>query len=112
MIDLHTLLMNNFERRVFSMEPINTAVYITGASTFGLECRKKRCTVRCWIYPAIILYLQTLTIPLHDNYGNYSILAYIFLFTQTPIPGCLDGTIIDNSRIILVTMYYCGYVGV
>ena len=30
---------------------------------------------------------------------------YILLFTQAPIPGCLDGTIID-SRIILVTMYY------
>ena len=41
----------------------------------------------------------------------YSILVYILLFTQAPTPGCLDGTIID-SRIILVTMYYCGYVGV
>ena len=43
---------------------------------------------------------------MHDNYGNYSILVYILLFTQTPIPGGLDGTIID-SRIIPVTMYYC-----
>ena len=33
------------------------------------------------------------------------------LFTQAPIPVCLDGTIID-SRAILVTMYYCGYVEV
>ena len=33
------------------------------------------------------------------------------LITQTPIRVCLDGTIID-SRTILVTMYYCGYVGV
>ena len=33
------------------------------------------------------------------------------LFTQAPIRVCLDGTIID-SRTILVTMYYCGYVGV
>ena len=49
--------------------------------------------------------------PLHDNYGNYSIQVYILLFTQTPIPGGLDGTIID-SRIIPVTLYYCGYVGV
>ena len=36
---------------------------------------------------------------------------YILLFTQTPIPGGLDSTIID-SRIIPVTMHYCGYVGV
>ena len=35
----------------------------------------------------------------------------ILLFTQAPIPVCLDGTIIDRST-ILVTMYYCGYVGV
>ena len=33
------------------------------------------------------------------------------LFTHAPIRVCLDGTIID-SRTILVTMYYCGYVGV
>ena len=38
-------------------------------------------------------------------------LVYILPFTQAPIPGCLDGTIID-SRIILVSMRYCGYVGV
>ena len=37
---------------------------------------------------------------------------YILLFTQAPIPVCLDGTIIDSSTIILVTMYCCGYVGV
>ena len=41
----------------------------------------------------------------------YSILVYILLCTQAPIPVCLDGTIIDSSN-ILVTMYYCGYVGV
>ena len=41
----------------------------------------------------------------------YSILIYILLFTQAPIPVCHDGTIIDSST-ILVTMYYCGYVGV
>ena len=41
----------------------------------------------------------------------YSILMYILLFTQAPIPVCLDGTIIDSST-ILVTVYYCGYVGV
>ena len=34
-----------------------------------------------------------------------------YYFTQTPIPGGLDGTIID-SRIIPVTLYYGGYVGV
>ena len=39
----------------------------------------------------------------------YSILVYNLLFTQAPIPVCLDGTIIDSST-ILVTMYYCGYV--
>ena len=36
----------------------------------------------------------------------YSILMYILLFTQAPIPVCLDGTIIDSSSTILVTMYY------
>ena len=41
----------------------------------------------------------------------YSILVYKLLFTQAPIPVCLDGNIIDIST-ILVTMYYCGYVGV
>ena len=35
----------------------------------------------------------------------YIILVYILLFTQAPIPGCLDGIVID-SRTILVTMYY------
>ena len=59
-------------------------------------------------YPCMII---TETIPLHDSYGNYSTQVNILLFTQTPIPGGLDGTIID-SRIIPVTMYYCGYVGV
>ena len=29
---------------------------------------------------------------------------YILLFTQAPIPVCLDGTIIDSSTIV-VTMY-------
>ena len=33
-----------------------------------------------------------------------SILVYILLFTQAPIPVCVDGTIIDSR-------YYCGYVG-
>ena len=42
----------------------------------------------------------------------YSVLVYILLFTQAPIPVCLDGTIIHNNSTILVTMYYCGYVGV
>ena len=39
----------------------------------------------------------------------YSILVYKVLFTQAPIPVCLDGTIIDSST-ILVAMYNCGYV--
>ena len=38
----------------------------------------------------------------------YSILVYYLLFTQAPIPVCLDGTIIDSNT-ILVTMYYCDY---
>ena len=38
-------------------------------------------------------------------------LVCILLFTQTPIPGGLDGTIIDSNRTIPVTMFYCGYVG-
>ena len=36
-------------------------------------------------------------------------LPYILLFTQAPILVWLDGTIIDTSIIILVTMYYSGY---
>ena len=42
----------------------------------------------------------------------YSILVYILLFTQAPIPVCLDGTIIDSRTILVTNMYYCGYVGV
>ena len=34
----------------------------------------------------------------------YSILVYILLFNQAPIPVCLGGTTIDSST-ILVTMY-------
>ena len=37
-------------------------------------------------------------------------LPYILLLTQAPILVWFDGTIIDIST-ILVTMYYCGYVG-
>ena len=45
-------------------------------------------------------------------FGNKEIIQYTsVLITQAPIRVCLDGTIID-SRTILVTMYYCGYVGV
>ena len=40
------------------------------------------------------------------QYTNVNFTFYL----QTPIPACLDGTIIDSST-ILVTMYYCGYVG-
>ena len=46
---------------------------------------------------------------------NKEIIQYYtsVLFTEAPraIHVCLDGTTID-SRTILVTMYYCGYVGV
>ena len=42
---------------------------------------------------------------------QYTRLVYILLFTQAPIPVCLNSTIIDSST-ILVTMYYCGHVGV
>ena len=41
----------------------------------------------------------------------YSILMYILLLPQALVHVCLDGTIIDSST-ILVTMYYCGYIGV
>ena len=41
----------------------------------------------------------------------YSILMYILLFTQAPIPVCLDGTIIDSSTIldICITVVMLGY---
>ena len=41
----------------------------------------------------------------------YSILMYILLLPQAHIHVRLDGTVIDSST-LLVTMYYCGYVGV
>ena len=48
----------------------------------------------------------------YPSMTNKEIIQYTsVLFTQAPIRVCLDGTIID-SRTILVTMYYCGYVGV
>ena len=37
----------------------------------------------------------------------YSILVYILLFTQAPIPVCLDGTIIDSSTILVTTYWLC-----
>ena len=37
---------------------------------------------------------------------------YIVLLSQAPIHVCLDGTIIDSSTILVLTMYYCGHVGV
>ena len=43
-------------------------------------------------------------------YRQYTSVQFDLLFTQAPIPVCLDGTIIDSSSTILVTMYYCGYV--
>ena len=58
-----------------------------------------------------VLYLQPLNTLAWQIMKLYSILVYILLFTQAPIPVCLDGTIID-SRTLLVTTYYCGYVGV
>ena len=50
MIDLHALLMNNFEHRVFSIEP--TAVHAR-CINLGWSVLKKLCTVRCWICLAI-----------------------------------------------------------
>ena len=48
----------------------------------------------------------------YPSITNKEIIQYTsVLITQAPIRVCLDGTIID-SRTILVTMYYCGYVGV
>ena len=49
----------------------------------------------------------------YPSMTNNEIIQYYssVLFTQGPIRVCLDGTIID-SRTILVTIYYCGYVGV
>ena len=50
----------------------------------------------------------------YPSMTNKEIIQYTsVLFTQAPIRVCLDGTInIIDSRTILVTMYYCGYVGV
>ena len=59
-----------------------------------------------------VLYLQPLNTLASKLMKLYSILVYILLFTQAPIPVCLDGTIIIDSSTILVTMYYCGSIGV
>ena len=46
----------------------------------------------------------------YPSMTNKEIIQYTsVLITQAPIRVCLHGTIID-SRTILVTMYYCGYV--
>ena len=48
----------------------------------------------------------------YPSITNKEIIQYTsVLITQAPIRVCLDGTVID-SRTLLVTMYYCGYVGV
>ena len=48
----------------------------------------------------------------YPSMTNKEIIQYTnVLFTQTPIRVCLHGTNID-SRTILVTLCYCGYVGV
>ena len=63
--------------------------------------------ITCLKYQEVVLYLQPL-----NSMTNKEIIQYTsVLFTQAPIRVCLDGTIVD-SRTILVTMYYCGYVGV
>ena len=49
----------------------------------------------------------------YPSITNKEIIQYtsvLVLIIQAPIRVCLDGTIID-SRTILVTIYYCGYVG-
>ena len=66
--------------------------------------RRSRC-VLCF-------FLKYPCMTINDIIQQYILIMYILLFTQAPIPGCLDGTIIASSTIILVTMYYCGYVGV
>ena len=78
--------------------------FTTGGSLYeyGLVPRKlKRWNeffIHAWQWQLMILYSHT-----------SGFLPYILLFTQAPIPVCLDGTIIVSST-ILVTMYYCGYV--
>ena len=48
----------------------------------------------------------------YPSITNKEIMQYTsVLITQAPTRVCLDGNIID-SRTILVTMSYCGYVGV
>ena len=47
----------------------------------------------------------------YPSMTNKEIIQYTsVLFTQAPIRVCLDGTNID-SRTILVTMYYCLWLG-
>ena len=49
----------------------------------------------------------------YPSMTNKEIIQYTsVLFTQAPIRVYLDGTITIDSRTILGTMYYCGYVGV
>ena len=49
----------------------------------------------------------------YPSMANKEIIQYTSVpFTQAPIRVCLDCTIIIDNRTILVTMYYCGYVGI
>ena len=47
----------------------------------------------------------------YTNINHHAGTPNILLLPKAPIHVCLDGTITDSST-ILVTMYYCGYVGV
>ena len=58
-----------------------------------------------WYEVGMLLYRRYTNINHHAGTPN------ILLLSQAPIHVCLDGTIIDSST-ILVTVYYCGYVGV
>ena len=75
MIDLHTLLMNNFEHGVFSIEPINTADVGPGSpsrdaanwlpSRFSLsvETRRRYGWLRMMVFPGARLFPSPNLVP-------------------------------------------------
>ena len=75
------------------------------------------CFVITVFLPCLVCLCDIFALQLMVLYSSRAILIiisvflfYILLSTQAPILVWFDGTIIDINT-ILVTMYYCGYVG-
>ena len=80
---------------------------------FRVLKEKSECRINPWTRPAVADRSVKKNGPQeHQFQRGKEIIQYTsVVFTQALIRVCLDGTIIDSST-TLVTMYYCGYVGV